>query len=161
MIFLYTERLIDVDLPQVMPTCEAVEGRIIPLVSEDLSCLSSALRSASRGVVLKTTKRTWVALAREIRPDLPLYVWGLALRGRNIIPIYEGDYRGRGIYYVKEKRDLYPLGGRPIEGVLLDAKGFNPHIVELVSKRRLKCGCSKCDLVEMLTCDAYKEVEVL
>lgn len=80
MILLYGEKFTDVDLPQVIPTCESLDPRVIPLVGEDLQCLHNALRKASRGVVLKTKSRLWISLARELRPDLAIYVWGLSLR---------------------------------------------------------------------------------
>jgi len=161
-ILLYGEKLIDVDLPQVVPTCESFDPRVIPLVGEDLQCLYAALRRANQGVVLKTKSRLWISLARELRPDLTIYVWGLPLRRGNVIPIYPAsEYRGLGIYYVKERRELGAFVGKPVDGFLLDARGFDPKAVELVVKRKVKCDCARCDAVEMLTCNWYREVEVL
>ncbi|ABL87982.1 conserved hypothetical protein [Pyrobaculum islandicum DSM 4184] len=162
MIFLYSERILDVDLVQVVPTCEAYDHRVIPLVSEDLRCLYTAIRKASQGVVLKTRSRLWLSLAREIRLDLPIYIWGLSIRRRNIIPIYHAvEYRGRGIYYARNKSELEVLVGKAIDGVLLDVRGFDPLLVEQVVKGGMECECERCDIVERLLCNAYKEIEIL
>jgi hypothetical protein len=161
-ILLYSEKFIDVDLPQVVPTCESFDPRVIPLVGEDLQCLYAALRRANQGVVLKTRSRLWISLARELRPDLTIYVWGLPLRRGNVIPIYPAsEYRGLGIYYIKERRELGAFVGKPVDGFLLDARGFDPKAVELLVKRKVKCDCARCVAVEILTCKWYREVEVL
>jgi hypothetical protein len=163
-ILIYSEReLPDVGLEQVIPTCEARGPRVVPLVGEgDLQCLHSALHSASRAVVLKTGGRLWAALAREIRHDVEIYVWGAPLRGRGLAPIYPaGEYRGPGVYYVRERRELVALRGRRVEGLLLDARGFNARHVELVLSGKLKCNGGRSSLVEMLLCDAHLEVDVL
>jgi hypothetical protein len=161
-ILLYGEKFTDVDLPQVIPTCESFDARVIPLVGEDLQCLHSALRKASRGVVLRTRSRLWISLARELRADLTIYVWGLPLRRRSVIPIYPAaEYRGPGVYYVKNRHDLRALVGKAVDGFLLDARGFDPRAVELAVKGELRCDCVRCDVAERLLCNWYREVEVL
>ncbi len=162
MILLYGEKFTDVVLPQVIPTCESFDPRVIPLVGEDLQCLHNALRKASRGVVLKTKSRLWISLARELRPDLTIYVWGLSLRRGNVIPIYPApEYRGPGVYYVKNRHDLRALVGKTVDGILLDARGFDPRTVELAVRGVLRCDCARCDIAERLMCNWYREVEVL
>lgn len=162
MILLYTDKLLDVEIPQIVPTCEAFDGRILPLVGEDLRCLYTALRTTTRGVVVKTRGRLWIALARELRPDLVIYLWGLPLRGRGLVPIYIGpEYRGPGLYYVRNRGELERLRGYAVDGVVLDARGFDPRLVELIAKGKVRCDCEKCGLVERLACEVYKEVEVL
>jgi hypothetical protein len=161
-ILLYGERFIDVDLPQVIPTCDSFDPRIIPLVGEDLQCLYTAIRKTSRGIVLKTRSRLWVSVARELRPDITVYVWGLPLRRGGVVPIYPaGEYRGPGVYYIRTRYDLGTLIGKHIDGLLLDSKGFDPWTVELVVKGGVSCDCRKCDIVEKLMCNWYKEVEIL
>ena len=162
MILLYGEKFIDVDLPQVIPTCESFDPRVIPLVGEDLQCLHTALRRASRGVVLKTRSRLWISLARELRPDLTIYVWGLSVRRGNVIPIYPAaEYRGPGVYYVRNRHELGALAGKPVDGFLLDARSFDPRAVELAVKGELRCDCTGCDIAEKLMCNWYREVEII
>ncbi|MGC9131162.1 MAG: hypothetical protein ACP5H5_06210 [Pyrobaculum sp.] len=162
MILLYSEKFLDVDLPQVVPICDVHDPKLIPLVGEDLHCLHNALKKATRGVVLKTAKRLWIGLARELRPDLTIYVWGAAVRGRNTVPIRGAEeYRGYGVYYIKNREELRLLVGKPVAGLLLDARHFDPHLTELVVKGRVSCGCERCGLVERLLCNPYREVEVL
>lgn len=162
MILIYSDKLLDVDLPQVVPICDVSDPRLVPLVGEDLHCLHSALRRASRGVVLKTDKRLWISLARELRPDLTIYVWGATARGRNITPIIPGhEYRGYGVYYIRSREELRQLKNKPIAGLLLDAKYFDPYAIDLILKGRVTCGCERCTLVEKLLCEPYREIEVL
>lgn len=161
-VFLISDRLLDVDLAQVVPTCDVFDSRLVPLVGEDFYCIHRAVKKATRGVVLRSRSKSWVILAKELRPDLPLYVWGVAMRGRGITPIFPADeYRGYGVYYVRDRRDLKLLMGKPVEGLLLDARGFDPHVVELVLKNKVICSCGRCGVVDRLLCDFYREVEVL
>ncbi|ACB40277.1 hypothetical protein [Pyrobaculum neutrophilum] len=161
MIYIYSERYIDVDLPQITPTCEPPDPRVIPLVGDDLRCLYAALRK-SRAVALKARSRIWLALARELKPDAVIYAWGLPIRRGNVIPVYPGgEYRGPGLYYVRSRRELKALLGRAIDGVVLDAGAFDPHLVEQIVKGAVRCDCARCDVVEKLLCDVYREVEVL
>ncbi|MEZ0319604.1 MAG: hypothetical protein ABWK05_06405 [Pyrobaculum sp.] len=162
MIFLYTNKLLEVELPQVLPACEVTDRRVVPLVKEDLQCLQTVLKKASQGVVLKTRSRLLVALVRELRPDLMVYVWGLGLRKRGIVPIYPAEeYRGPAVYYVKTKAELEELRGEHVEGLLLDVRGFDPYLVDLAVRGKVGCKCTKCDVVERLLCDPYRELEVL
>lgn len=162
MIFLYTDKLLEVELPQVLPTCEVTDRRVVPLVKEDLQCLQSVLKKASHGVVLKTRSRLLLSLVRELRPDLVVYVWGLGLRRRGVVPIYSAEeYRGPAVYYVKTKAELERLRGEYVDGLLLDVRGFDPYLIDLAVRGKVSCSCTKCDVVERLLCDLYKEVEVL
>ncbi len=157
MILLYTEKLVDVNLNQVIPTCETYDVRIIPLVGEDVNCVRSAINGANHGVVLKSNSKLWVTFVRELKPSLTIYTWGVVVRNRNFVPIYSGRYRGFGVYYVRDRRDLEPLVGKPIYGVLLNVENFNPYLVESIVKT--PC-CTNCSLVEKLMC-TYREVEIL
>ncbi|ABP50393.1 MULTISPECIES: hypothetical protein [Pyrobaculum] len=163
MILIYSEKVLGVDIPQVVPLCDALDAKIIPLVGEDLDCLHRAVKKAVAGVALRTGKRLWVALARELRPDLTIYLWGPApIRGKNIVPIRPASaYAGPGFYYVRDRDELRGLRGKEVLGLLLDARGFDPYTLELVIKGRATCGCDGCGLVERLLCEPYREVEVL
>ncbi|MFN3803650.1 MAG: hypothetical protein ACK4SY_01180 [Pyrobaculum sp.] len=160
MIFLYTEDILDVDLNQVVPTCEIYDRRVVPLVGEDMQCIRNVIYKTSQGLAVKTRNKLLAAFLRELRPDLTIYIWGAPMRAKNIVPIYSGNYRGPGIYYVKTTQELKSLWGKPVDGVMLDVRGFNPYLLELVVKNKVHC-CKDCHIVEKLACNAYREVEIL
>lgn len=164
MILLYSEAPLPVDLPQLVPTCEAADRRIVPLVQgDDLRCLQRALRTAAAAVAIRTSSRLLALLAERLRPDLDIYVWGLPMRRRRIRPMYSGEYRGPGLYLVRSRWWLLQLRGKQVDGLALDAEAFDPHSVERLVKGNLRCDrCgSACGEVDLLLCDAYREVEVL
>jgi len=161
-IFIYSDKLLNVDLPQVVPICDVTDPKLIPLVGEDLRCLHGALKRATRGIVLKTDKRLWISLARELRPDLTIYVWGALIRGKNVIPILPShEYKGHGVYYVKNKEELRQLKNKAVAGLLLDAAYFDPYFIDLILRGKVTCNCERCTLAERLLCEPYREVEVL
>lgn len=164
MILLYSEVPLPVDLPQLVPTCEALDRKVIPLVDgEDLRCLQRALRAAGTAVAIRTSSRLLALMAERLRPDLDLYVWGLTLRRRRIKPIYSGEYRGPGLYLVRTRQWLLQLRGKPLDGLILDSKAFDPIAVGRLARGLLRCDhCGGgCGAVDLLLCDAYREVEVL
>ncbi|MEM1931993.1 MAG: hypothetical protein QW049_01140 [Pyrobaculum sp.] len=162
MIFLLSDKVLDVDLTQIVPTCDVLDSRVIPLVGEDLRCIHRVVKKATRGVALKSKNKTLITFVRELRPELTLYVWGTSLRRKNTIPILPvDDYRGYGIYYVKNRQELRQLLGKSIEGLLLDSRGFDPYSLELILKNKVMCNCGQCSIVEKLFCEYYKEIEIL
>ncbi|AEA12647.1 hypothetical protein TUZN_1168 [Thermoproteus uzoniensis 768-20] len=162
MIGLYAEKIIRTDLPLLVPICEAVKPNVIPYVDDDLACLVEALRSAYSAVALRTKNKVAVRLAAEIRPDVLILVDGLAIRGRRVKPLLRPGAAARGYYLVESREELRRIDGALAEGLFLNADSFDQTWVEEALRGRLKCdGCSTCGPVDLLVCNAYREVEVV
>ncbi|MEL9990350.1 MAG: hypothetical protein QXP98_01640 [Thermoproteus sp.] len=162
MIGLYADRLIRTELPLLVPLCEVSAPNVIPYVGEDLACLTKALRTAYRAVALRTRNKVLVRLVEEMRPDVMVLVDGLKVARRRVAPLLRPGDGVRGYYIVRNKAELRLLDERLVEGIFLDVNAFDPKWVEEIAGGRLKCGrCNKCDVVELLLCDAYREIEIL
>ena len=162
MIGLYADKVIETDLPLLVPICESVRPNVVPYVGEDLRCLMSALRTAYSFIALRTRNKVLVKLAQEIRPDLTILVDGVAARGRRIKPLLRPGAKLRGYYLVEDEIQLAGLDGRLVEGLFLNVDRFDPRWVEEALRGRLKCDrCTNCGPVDLLLCEPYRELEVL
>ncbi len=162
MIGLYADRVIETELPLLVPICEAIRPNVVPYVDESLRCVMTALRTAYSAIAIRTKNKVLVRMAQEIRPDLNILVDGLTIRGRKIRPLLRPGAGIRGYYLVEDAAQLAKLDARIVEGLFVRADAFNPRWIEEALRGRLKCDrCTHCAPAELLLCDAYKELEVL
>jgi hypothetical protein len=119
-----------------------------------------ALSTAHMAVAIRTDNKLLVKLAWELRPDILILVEGARVRAGRIRPLLRPGDGGRGYYIVEERGELNRLREEEVEGLFLRAESFP--WAEYISSGALKCpGCDRCSPLRLLSCEPYKELEVL